>query len=285
MRRCNMTEKEQIQFLTEQNNQLKDMIRLKDEFFEREHQLNLEDKKKLACLKDLEEQQDEFMYDLAMLYFIITRCEIKLINSAFDRWSWYCIEDEIITPKFLESRNEEPFLTNIQDPNERSYSLRKEYFNLEFIVNKINKKGLQHIIEKKAMDIENSLRLQHFGNRVEIYNKFLKERYQAKIREEIKEKQTKKRKRGIMTKEITQEDIIKNYREVNAEQDYKIRILEAENQRLKNELDKQIKDNRKLVKALKEYGESDNWDLLLFEKENVKYGWRLARQVLKEIEE
>ena len=29
MRRCNMTEKEQIQFLTEQNNQLKDMIRLK----------------------------------------------------------------------------------------------------------------------------------------------------------------------------------------------------------------------------------------------------------------
>lgn len=57
--------------------------------------------------------------------------------------------------------------------------------------------------------------------------------------------------------EITQEDIIKNYREVNAEQDYKIRILEAENQRLKNELDKQIKDNRKLVKALKMYADGD----------------------------
>lgn len=187
-----MTEKEQIQFLTEQNNQLKDMIRLKDEFFEREHQLNLEDKKKLACLKDLEEQQDEFMYDLAMLYFIITRCEIKLINSAHN--DWYCIENNIITPKFLESYNKEPFLTNIQNPDERLYFFGKEYFNLEFIVNKINEKGLQHIMEKKAMDIENSLRLQHFGNRVEIYNKFLEERYQAKIREEIKEKQTKKRK-------------------------------------------------------------------------------------------
>lgn len=58
-----------------------------------------------------------------------------------------------------------------------------------------------------------------------------------------------------------------------------------QNSRLQSELDKQIKDNRKLVKALKEYGESDNWDLLLFEKENVKYGWRLAQKVLKEIGE
>lgn len=178
-----MTEKEQIQFLTEQNNQLKDMIRLKDEFFEREHQLNLEEKKKLACLKDLEEQQDEFMYDLAMLYFIITRCEIKLINSARDRWSSYYIENEFITPKFLESYNKEPFLTNIQNPDERSCFFGKEYFNLEFIVNKINEKGLQHIMEKKAMDIENSLRLQHFGNRVEIYNKFLEERHKKESEE------------------------------------------------------------------------------------------------------
>lgn len=48
--------------------------------------------------------------------------------------------------------------------------------------------------------------------------------------------------------EITQEDMIKNYREVNAEQDYKIRMLEKENQRLK----KQLNDYEK---ALKEYAD------------------------------
>ena len=186
-----MTEKEQIQFLTEQNNQLKDMIRLKDEFFEREHQLNLEDKKKLACLKDLEEQQDEFMYDLAVLYFIITRCEIKLINSGHHSWIYF-ENNNIITPKFLGRDNDEPFLTNIKNPDEYSLYFKKEYFNLEFIVNKIKEKGLQHIIEKKATDIENSLRLQHYGNRVEIFNKFLEERHEEAIREKIREEANRK---------------------------------------------------------------------------------------------
>lgn len=48
--------------------------------------------------------------------------------------------------------------------------------------------------------------------------------------------------------EITQEDMIKNYREVNAEQDYKIRMLEKENQRLKKQLNN-------YEKALKEYAD------------------------------
>jgi hypothetical protein len=34
----------------------------------------------------------------------------------------------------------------------------------------------------------------------------------------------------------------------------------AENQRLKSELDKQIKDNRKLVKVLKEYADGDFYE-------------------------
>lgn len=83
---------------------------------------------------------------------------------------------------------------------------------------------------------------------------------------------------------ITQEDIIKNYREVNAEQDYKIRILEAENQRLKNELDKQIKDNRKLVKALKEIADTETCT----EEYGLKCAYefhKLAKETLKEVGE
>lgn len=65
-----------------------------------------------------------------------------------------------------------------------------------------------------------------------------------------------------------------------------IEDLKAENQRLKNELDKQIKDNRKLVKALKEYANTEPYVL----KED---DWgkqcldirKIAKEVLKEVEE
>lgn len=61
--------------------------------------------------------------------------------------------------------------------------------------------------------------------------------------------------------EITQEDMIKNYREVNAEQDYKIRMLEKENQRLK----KQLNDYEK---ALKEYADGDFYEAFVNFKHN-----------------
>jgi len=69
-----------------------------------------------------------------------------------------------------------------------------------------------------------------------------------------------------------------------------IEDLKAENQRLKNELDKQIKDNRKLVKALKEYANMSNWFVcylrhhFIFKKDNYKAN-ELAKETLKEIEE
>lgn len=83
-----------------------------------------------------------------------------------------------------------------------------------------------------------------------------------------------------MTKEITQEDIIKNYREVNAEQDYKIRILEAENQRLKLQLDREIHINRKMKRTLKEYADVNFW----YDRDDEN-GWEVAQEVLKEIGE
>ena len=176
-----MTEKEQIQFLTEQNNQLRDMIRLKDEFFEREHQQNLEDKKKLACLKDLEEQQDEFIYDLAMLYFIITRCEIELINgSKYGRCFWGCYAG-VKEPEFLQA--DEPFYTNIDNPNHISLYV-KQFFNFDYILQKIKEKGLKHIIENRIMEIEKAFGLQHYGNRVDVFNKYLQDKKRQEMIEE-----------------------------------------------------------------------------------------------------
>lgn len=73
--------------------------------------------------------------------------------------------------------------------------------------------------------------------------------------------------------------------------------LQQQNERLQAELDKQIKDNRKLVKALKEYADESNWDDCLswngWEEDSevidkAQFGMRgfeTAQQVLKEIEE
>ena len=67
--------------------------------------------------------------------------------------------------------------------------------------------------------------------------------------------------------------------------------LQKQNNRLQSELDKQIKDNRKLIKALKEYANKDNWcyteddyQLVFVNGENDN-GFEIARDVLKEIEE
>jgi len=70
--------------------------------------------------------------------------------------------------------------------------------------------------------------------------------------------------------------------------------LEEENQRLKEQLDREIKINRKMKKALKTYSYEENWDCLY---DNHVYGkdpdtnWNkegngydLAQEVLKEIE-
>lgn len=74
-----------------------------------------------------------------------------------------------------------------------------------------------------------------------------------------------------------------------------IEDFKAENEKLKNELDKQIKDNRKLVKALKKYAYEGNWECLFYDKvygkdsdtnwNNDGNGYDLAQQVLKEVGE
>lgn len=53
--------------------------------------------------------------------------------------------------------------------------------------------------------------------------------------------------------------------------------LLAENQRLK----KQLNDYEK---TLKEYAESDNWDLKTLQIDKVKYGWKPALKTLKKWE-
>ena len=53
--------------------------------------------------------------------------------------------------------------------------------------------------------------------------------------------------------------------------------LMAENERLK----KQLNDYEK---ALKEYAESDNWDLKTLQIDEVKYGWKPALKTLKKWE-
>lgn len=57
-----------------------------------------------------------------------------------------------------------------------------------------------------------------------------------------------------MTKEITNEDIIKNYRNVNAEQDNKIRMLEKEVKELEKFLkeleDEYYDDNRNRIEVI-----------------------------------
>lgn len=68
--------------------------------------------------------------------------------------------------------------------------------------------------------------------------------------------------------------------------------LQQQNERLQAELDKQIKDNRKLVKALKEYASPLNWhEQMVWQRpEDTDYeggfnGEYLAKETLKEIEE
>jgi hypothetical protein len=61
-------------------------------------------------------------------------------------------------------------------------------------------------------------------------------------------------------------EAITNNKKVFMEKDFRDSLLKAncdlmaENQRLKSELDKQIKDNRKLVKVLKEYADGDFYE-------------------------
>lgn len=66
--------------------------------------------------------------------------------------------------------------------------------------------------------------------------------------------------------------------------------LTAENQRLKEQLDKEIHINRKLVKALKMYADMSNWFVcylrhhFIFKKDNYKAN-ELAKETLKEVGE
>lgn len=82
--------------------------------------------------------------------------------------------------------------------------------------------------------------------------------------------------------EITQENIIKNYREVNAGQDYKIRMLEAENQRLKEQ-------NKIMKNALEKYVKVGHLEvlprpMLVCDNPCIDMGL-FAREALKQIEE
>lgn len=169
-----MTEKDQIQFLTEQNNQLREMIRMKDEFFEREHQLNLEDKKKLSCLKDLAEQQEEFMKDLGALYFLLTRCKIELLNKeCLDYKNDIPYKDTLFMPDFLKSRNCDTSNYRINNIDNLYYcpSDKKYLKGLDFseILENINNKGLKYTLEQEAKKWENKFGIEPFGNRVVQY--------------------------------------------------------------------------------------------------------------------
>ena len=57
--------------------------------------------------------------------------------------------------------------------------------------------------------------------------------------------------------------------------------VEQQNTRLQSELDKTIKQLKDYEKTLKEYAESDNWDLKTLQIEKIKYGWRPALKTLK----
>lgn len=74
------------------------------------------------------------------------------------------------------------------------------------------------------------------------------------------------------------------------DKDAEILELKDQNKSLQSELDKQIKDNRKLVRALKEYADMSNWFVcylrhhFIFKKDNYKAN-ELAKETLKEIGE
>ena len=64
-----------------------------------------------------------------------------------------------------------------------------------------------------------------------------------------------------------------------------IPALIQQNQNLKAELDKVVHKLSDYEKALKEYAESDNWDLKTLQIEKVKYGWKPALKTLKKWED
>lgn len=169
-----MTEKDQIQFLTEQNNQLREMIRMKDEFFEREHQLNLEDKKKLSCLKDLAEQQEEFMGNLGLLYFLLTRCKIELLNKECLDYKYDIpYKDHLFIPDFLKPREFTTSDYRVNNIDDLYYSTieEKHLKGLDFseIFENINNKGLKYTLEQEAKKWEKKFNIEPFGNRVVQY--------------------------------------------------------------------------------------------------------------------
>ena len=66
--------------------------------------------------------------------------------------------------------------------------------------------------------------------------------------------------------------------------------LQQQNERLQAELDKQIKDNRKLIKTLKEYADRRNWSDYFGDCDGMFWdcgnkGFETAQYVLKEVEE
>lgn len=73
--------------------------------------------------------------------------------------------------------------------------------------------------------------------------------------------------------------------------------LQQQNKRLQDELDREIKNNRKLVKALKKYADKGNWDdclswngwdedsELIERAQFSMRGFEIAEDVLKEVEE
>lgn len=68
-----------------------------------------------------------------------------------------------------------------------------------------------------------------------------------------------------------------------------IEDLKAENQRLKEQLDREIKINRKMKRALEKYADNMNWCVDRYSNKYKKWarcedGFKLAKQVLKEID-
>ncbi len=64
------------------------------------------------------------------------------------------------------------------------------------------------------------------------------------------------------------------------DKDAEILDLKKQNESLQSELDKQIKDNRKLVRALKEYADVNFW----YGRDDEN-GWEIAEETLNEIGE
>ena len=60
--------------------------------------------------------------------------------------------------------------------------------------------------------------------------------------------------------------------------------LKEQNASLQYELDKAIHQLKDYEKTLKEYAESDNWELKTLQIEKVKYGWKPALETLKKWE-